>query len=193
MVFKFSLNIIRKLHYGQAELFSHECYNLPKRKDILLNSLPNPTKQPIAKFTSRNMNFSHRKENLYTRICTNKHVIFKNGNGDYIMDKFPHATTVFFDNCHTNFITYNLYKYRFPKLKHFYCNSYISKYSAMHHFGKNSDYIGYLTSPYYIDFIWNDENVNYIKEISNTKYNLFLGTFQQVKPSFMNIETEHVD
>jgi hypothetical protein len=181
---------VRKFHSGQTNLFLHDCDFLPKNKHIVYKSLPSSARQPIGTFTPENMNFSHRKKNMYTRICTNKHVIFKNGNADYLMDKFPYTTTVFFDNCHTNFISYNLYKYRFPKLKHFYCNSYISRYSAIHRFSKNSDYICYLTTPYYIDFIWNDENIKFIKEISNTKYNLFLGTFNQVEPRFINPKIE---
>jgi hypothetical protein len=82
-------------------------------------------------------------------------------------DYFPNAEQIIFNNCDENFIHYNLYKYKFPKLEVVVSNLDINKI---------------------IEYKINNDNlwIKHVKYLPQEVFTYYINGFELVKPIFKN-------
>lgn len=146
-------------------------------------------KRPIitSLFTEYNTNVNSAEILKEPKTCIDDNIIFHNGEG-ILIDKFPNAKLVIFNNCSSSFMHMNLSKIVFPALEIFYTNIEPSSYIVMHRFIHNPKYRGYITSEWYNKFLnkWWNVDTPHVKEISSAEYYNVLTNCILIEPRYLS-------
>lgn len=143
-------------------------------------------KKSLGIFTPVNMVF---RTSLINHVpdCMNETVMFrwcKDGNS--LVDKFPIAKTVFFNNIGYKFLYHNMIPSKFPEVKKIFIDSHPGDSYVVHRFSHKPDVTLYITSEYYNRYLgkWWNKNISYIKEISDIDYNEMISNYIFENPKY---------